>query len=1611
MADKAAALKALKRAKALEVLRDAQPAQEAPVRPSPAAEPGTGPSRDLILPPQDRPTPENMAARDLADIEEAQQAALAAERSDFESRRPPVPPYMQSPAMGMNPAAFTPPSRAVEALTGGNPIKAKVALEEGYGGGTASKKSAGLIKAAEEAVPAALTLVGGALGKGGAAAYGAGGLPAVAKYGGAMGAEILAGLVAEKGVRTGAEALGMDPNTASIVSNVTTIPVTAAGMKATAKALLTREGRAAAKKAAMEALLATKPKPAEAAESAVAKAAEDVVAPVKKPSEPIPGVEITAAGTPERVVRKEVPEPAARANRFKQFDKELEETITELSQYPPKDEAGVAAYQARIDYLVAQRARAMADEPPAPLPPGDAPSPGMAKAGTRELSRREAREQARAVEARLMSEQDFLSPAQKAELESRAAELRKYGGQGIEDDVTQAQVESPLFPENLADETPGLLPPERPGLAARSGMSAEAEELGLESVRQAEKLRRQRAMTEGRIRSAERKAAEDFLENTPPELAKQGDAEAVEDFSSVAPKLRALLTDVNNRIAAYEDPAAITPLTQARDLLKARVAELDAMPPAAAKQTSIQSDEPQLLFGENPDITIRPEEPLYRREFSIEEEIAPGTQGVLRPTAETLELNYPDLRSRSERFRTAKAKGEKAVQDIRGLRERLENNPDIDQAARSRIEQKIAKLEKQAAEDPALKEWDKARGALEEDASLMRKSFLDHLAGAGQKAKKAAVPEASHLPAGNTPPHKWLGPKDVAERMSRRESTPLMERQLSQRLESLEAQAADAAARGLPENARLTNAINETRANLFRYQAREQAESATRTLIDRYADNVTDEAAPAAGAAAAKTSQVGGLTDAVRRILYDTDWAFRNMRPPKGAKSPGRAKQVLEDVSGRVKDVRALTVGRTSRSLSRVWVIDRKKKLGMNWMTDEEWVNWYHVLERRAEPMNSHVDLVAAKFREVSAEMADEFSAMGGLTYDRKLKAWRPFAPLLDFVPHITANIRKLAEDEATRARVKENMLLTLGIADAPAEQMINEYVALMLDKSLSQDGVLTRWLVDSGQAGSTLDAYRMLENYAKTTGTPRSSSLEYSRSFNLPFVDPNLKESLPGWFESTWRRMTWIEKFGQEIPSSDKIIGEAGRPMKLADVPDAVENQIYESMSTIGEALKELELAGGKQMSDEAAKRLNAVLNRQTEDQLLAGISRTIRSLSMFRLNYLASENLFQGILGSTLRGDLTSTLKGLRNSFSDEALKLAEQSGSRPVQGLEEATMHPIYFGGEDFSMMEFQKVVNGWMKVTGIKATENYNRTITPSAAMEYINRLYKTIDEAPAPRTIAGWTRDKAQFAKDELARLNLPVNRTPTDEEVLRSLFQFDREVNFEIDPWFRPEWSNSLWGRHVTQFYNWNYQQTRLVYNETYGMLARGVREKNIDALARGMRNTIILTTMYPVAGLTARFLRAMMKTAVGSVGAGGAAMMGARHPQYPEALEDYQAEIDESPGLAYWRSANRLGALPLIGDPVESLWMRGQFPQSPSMYGDLTEDMFMEIFKEPIEVLVKSLGEEMGGRGRYDRPVRKALAEEIEGMLQVGPIPEMTVPLSQPVREAIAGEREKRGR
>jgi hypothetical protein len=418
----------------------------------------------------------------------------------------------------------------------------------------------------------------------------------------------------------------------------------------------------------------------------------------------------------------------------------------------------------------------------------------------------------------------------------------------------------------------------------------------------------------------------------------------------------------------------------------------------------------------------------------------------------------------------------------------------------------------------------------------------------------------------------------------------------------------------------------------------------------------------------------------------------------------------------------------------------------------------------------------------------DEKAAAGeriAITYQR------PFRGRENFYPHVIPSGDALQKG-AIRQDVLDNMVRNGIRPDVKeAASMLDEYRKFMDEGGRAKQ--LEKHLVDTGQARDAAEAYMMLNRFRKRA-IKRQGSLEYSRTADLPFYDPDPARVLPKFVTATSLRLAQVREFGQ---NNERI------------------NAIIRTIDATG---------GNAEFVRSAVDRAIGIVNEP--DSAGARISQAARMIQGFKLGLSFVPNATQGALNSLLKGDLPSTLAGGKALFTKEGRRFAMQSGAS-LEGVINEMLRNV--GTENSALGTF-------LKATGFTHTEQANRVWAANAGLTYARRMLAQLQKDP-----------KNGRARDVLVELGLKP-------DVLLKLGKIDGDAaliaakKFSDMTQFRggvldlPLFAASSMGKVAFQFKSFIYGQTRLLHDELVGEFAA-------RRFGRAFRNLLILATVFPVSG------------------------------------------------------------------------------------------------------------------------------------------------------------------
>lgn len=453
-------------------------------------------------------------------------------------------------------------------------------------------------------------------------------------------------------------------------------------------------------------------------------------------------------------------------------------------------------------------------------------------------------------------------------------------------------------------------------------------------------------------------------------------------------------------------------------------------------------------------------------------------------------------------------------------------------------------------------------------------------------------------------------------------------------------------------------------------------------------------------------------------------------------------------------------------------------------MTRKEQLNLTDVLEGRAKPLNDTVTKAAKIYRTTLDDVAKEAIDTGvqvrrrtlltaeqpGLTplQRDRIRAGRPvratvfdnFKPRENYFPHRITDVDELAKG-SLRSDVAEG-IVQRGIRKTTkeAEQFIDEWRDFV--RTGQQQDSLIDYMVETGQAKSTAEAFQKLQHFRRRT--IKRGATEYAREVDLPFYDPIPERAVGQYIARESKRLPQIREFGQ---NNERI------------------NNLIKNIRDAG---------GDAEITRLAVDRILGIIN---DAPTAKKVSLFLRTLQGFKLGLAAIPNVTQGFLNSLLKGDLRAVAVGMKGLMTKEGHNFALKSGS---------TLDSV--------MTEISKdtgALRVFLKATGFTLSERINRTLAANAGRSYGTRLFQ--------KAIEG--NKRAAAVLKELG-VDVTNKKLLTEDDILTIAKKFTDATQFRSRPQDLPLFASSETGKVFFQFKNFIYNQTRFVARETIGELARG---------------------------------------------------------------------------------------------------------------------------------------------------------------------------------------------
>lgn len=318
----------------------------------------------------------------------------------------------------------------------------------------------------------------------------------------------------------------------------------------------------------------------------------------------------------------------------------------------------------------------------------------------------------------------------------------------------------------------------------------------------------------------------------------------------------------------------------------------------------------------------------------------------------------------------------------------------------------------------------------------------------------------------------------------------------------------------------------------------------------------------------------------------------------------------------------------------------------------------------------------------------------------------------------------------------------------------------------------------------------------------PGKRFFEKAREMDHPFYDPNVVRATMDY------SMKYAERYAQGITYG--VENETIKKLR-AQITDEVRRNIgrtaFEGKKNTIYQLIDTALGQTKQLS--GAEKVSAL----------------IRTLSAPKLVFSQIINLGQSVANPALVADMPTVFKGILKAFTKEGIMNGMRSGSALESTIAEITNRT---GDSNFA--------SKLLKWTGFSATEKFNRIASANIGMLWVEKNFlKLMRGGLNPKYVS------------RLEELGIDVQRAMqaghiTEQEAFRAAKLFTDKTQFRARPIDLPLFAQSPMGKIFFQFKSFSYNQSKLVYNQT-------VKELISGNYGKGLRNLIILGTIFPMTG------------------------------------------------------------------------------------------------------------------------------------------------------------------
>jgi len=461
----------------------------------------------------------------------------------------------------------------------------------------------------------------------------------------------------------------------------------------------------------------------------------------------------------------------------------------------------------------------------------------------------------------------------------------------------------------------------------------------------------------------------------------------------------------------------------------------------------------------------------------------------------------------------------------------------------------------------------------------------------------------------------------------------------------------------------------------------------------------------------------------------------------------------------------------TSRLRSAGWKADIK---GLPKLSNNELYNFADVADGRAMSMNSNVANFVNIWKKHQQTIGQEAKNMSIIVKtsegDRLL-----FNPMKDYYPHWIP-VRALKNGETWAIKEATQTTVARGWAQTPeeAQGLVNDWVEYLNSNGNSEK--FLRSLVGKGQAGSVSEAKAIMDRYVWGKSPKKFGHLERAREIDLPFYVRDPRLVLPRFYDGMARRIEEIKAFGQNNDILYKLLDNIGRE------------------------------GGDMAFAKRAA---NFILGKAPESDSVISKALTwaqdFQVVSKMGLSALTNATQHTNILA---RFNAKTFLQGCYDARTKEGIDFAMRAGVN-IGDISRDLLETISSG----------KAAGKFLKWSGFNAVESLNRIVSANTAKHYALDLFDGLLKNPTSKF-------RTRRLLDLIPDLNIREALTRgslSQEELIKATYKGIHDTQYSYRVLDLPlYWRDNAWGRLITQFKAFGFQQANYVKKYILGEAIKG---------------------------------------------------------------------------------------------------------------------------------------------------------------------------------------------